>query len=70
MQELAEQHLPQDPNFTGLFLILVSKGPALVREVKRCRSARPTWSARRPGRTFTIITFTSWTKTGAISPSR
>src|SRR5258708_30942555 len=30
--ELAEKHLPKDPSFTGLFLILVAKAPALVWE--------------------------------------
>jgi hypothetical protein len=30
---LAEQYLPTDPRFTGLFLILVAKAPALVWEV-------------------------------------
>lgn len=31
--ELAEQHRPADPDFTGLFLILVAKAPAPVWEV-------------------------------------
>nr|VFK15064.1 MAG: hypothetical protein BECKLFY1418C_GA0070996_101250 [Candidatus Kentron sp. LFY] len=32
--ELAEAHLPQDPNFQGIFLILVAKAPGLVWDVK------------------------------------
>lgn len=36
--ELAEQHLPQDPQFRGVFVILVAKAPALVWEVKSCKS--------------------------------
>jgi len=31
--ELAEQHLPKDPNFVGVFLILVSRAPAPVWDV-------------------------------------
>jgi hypothetical protein len=38
--ELAEQYRPADPAFTRVFLILVAKAPALVREVvksdRRC----------------------------------
>lgn len=32
--ELAKEHLPSDPAFQGVFLILVAKAPALVWEVK------------------------------------
>ena len=32
--ELAEKYLPADPQFRGLFLILVAKAPALVWEVR------------------------------------
>ena len=32
--ELAEQYLPSDPEYQGLFLILVAKAPGLVWEVK------------------------------------
>jgi len=32
--ELAEQHLPTDPNFVGVFLILVSRAPAPVWDVQ------------------------------------
>jgi hypothetical protein len=33
--ELAEEHLPQDPQFRGLFLVLTGNAPAPVWEVKR-----------------------------------
>lgn len=33
--QLAEEHLPKDPNFSGLFLILVAKAPALVWKANR-----------------------------------
>lgn len=33
--EIAKQHLPQDPGFVGVFLILVGRAPALVWKVKR-----------------------------------
>nr|VFJ78827.1 MAG: hypothetical protein BECKFW1821C_GA0114237_12061 [Candidatus Kentron sp. FW] len=33
--ELAEKHLPQNPSFQGLFLILVAKAPGLVWDAKR-----------------------------------
>jgi hypothetical protein len=33
--EIAETYLPQDPNFVGVFLVLVSKAPALVWQVER-----------------------------------
>jgi hypothetical protein len=33
--ELAEQYLPTDPNFVGVFLILVSRAPAPVWDVQR-----------------------------------
>ena len=33
--ELAEEHLPQDPKFRGLFLVITGKAPAPVWEVKR-----------------------------------
>lgn len=32
---LAESHIPEDPNFTGVFLILVSRGKAPVWKVRR-----------------------------------
>jgi hypothetical protein len=33
--EIAKQHLPQDPDFVGVFLILVGRAPAPVWKVKR-----------------------------------
>lgn len=33
--ELAHEYLPSDPRFVGVFLVLVSKSPALVWQVKR-----------------------------------
>lgn len=33
--ELAEPHLPKDPKFRGLFLVITGKAPAPVWEVKR-----------------------------------
>jgi hypothetical protein len=33
--EIAEQHIPADPNFTGLFCVLVGRAPAPVREIQR-----------------------------------
>lgn len=44
--ELAEEHLPQDPNFTGLFLILVAKAPALVWHVEVSKNNRHLGSAK------------------------
>jgi len=35
---VAEQYLPQDPNFKGVFAILVSRAPGLVWEVKRSKA--------------------------------
>jgi len=35
--ELAKQHLPQDPNFVGVFLILVGRAPAPVWDVVRSK---------------------------------
>jgi hypothetical protein len=67
---LAEEYLPKDPNFTGLFLILVAKAPALVWKITRgkskCRISKPA----SPGLTSITTTFTSSTKSGDISPSR
>jgi hypothetical protein len=38
--ELAEQHLPSDPNFVGVFLILVSRAPAPVWDVQRSKQGK------------------------------
>ena len=45
---LAEEHLPKDPNFTGLFLILVAKAPALVWKITRGKSKVPHLEASKP----------------------
>lgn len=39
--ELAAQSRPQEPNFTGVFLILVAKAPALVWEVTQSSQGGP-----------------------------
>jgi hypothetical protein len=46
--ELAEQHRPADPNFRGLFLILVAKAPALVWEVTTSRRGVPHLARKTP----------------------
>ena len=38
---VAAEHLPKDPNFKGVFLILVAKAPALVWKVTPTRTAIP-----------------------------
>jgi len=46
--KLAEQHLPTDPKFTGLFLILVAKAPALVWEVTTSPGGGPHLTRKTP----------------------
>ncbi|MBI4611842.1 MAG: hypothetical protein HY726_22865 [Candidatus Rokubacteria bacterium] len=46
--ELAEQYRPQDSNFTGVFLILVAKAPALVWEVSQNSRGVPHLSRKTP----------------------
>jgi hypothetical protein len=46
--ELAEQHRPADPKFTGLFLILVAKAPALVWEVATSAQGVPHLTRKTP----------------------
>lgn len=46
--KLAEQHRPPDPNFTGLFLILVAKAPALVWEVTTSPRGVPHLTRKTP----------------------
>jgi hypothetical protein len=46
--ELAEQHRPSDPNFQGLFLILVAKAPGLVWEVKTGKNGIPHLERKTP----------------------
>jgi len=45
---LAEKRLPQDPNFRGVFLILVAKAPARVWKVKRARNGQPHLQTQSP----------------------
>jgi len=35
--EIAEQYLPTDPNFVGMFLILVGRAPAVVYDIQRSK---------------------------------
>jgi hypothetical protein len=46
--ELAERHRPADPKFTGLFLILVAKAPALVWEVTTKAQGVPHLTRKSP----------------------
>jgi hypothetical protein len=46
--EIAEQYRPTDPTFTGLFLILVAKAPALVWEVTMSRGGVPHLARKTP----------------------
>jgi hypothetical protein len=46
--ELAEQHRPLDPTFTGLFLILVAKAPAPVWDVTPSRRGVPHLTRKTP----------------------
>ena len=46
--EVAEQYLPQDPTFEGLFLISVAKAPALVWEVTKTKTGAPHLTRKQP----------------------
>ena len=46
--ELAEQYRPTDPHFTGVFLILVAKAPALVWEVAQNAAGVPHLRRKTP----------------------
>ncbi len=46
--ELAEQYRPTDPTFTGVFLILVAKAPALVWEVVKGAGGAPHLRRKTP----------------------
>lgn len=46
--EVAEQYVPQDPTFEGLFLILVAKAPALVWEVRKGKTGAPHLARKQP----------------------
>jgi len=47
-RELAEQYRPADPTFTGVFLILVAKAPALVWEVVKNAAGVPHLRRKTP----------------------
>ena len=69
--EIAEQHLSARQEKTGLFLILVSKAPALVWEVQPTASGKLGQLApKNPGLMGIIIPFLTGTQTGGISPSK
>jgi hypothetical protein len=38
--EIAEEYIPQDPTFRGVFLVLVAKSPTIVWDVKPCRNGQ------------------------------
>lgn len=46
--EIAAKHLPDDPKFQGLFLILVAKAPGLVWEVNTCKNGIPHLERKTP----------------------
>ncbi len=46
--QLAEKHLPSDPTFQGVFLILVAKAPAVVWEVQKTKTGVPHLERKRP----------------------
>ncbi|MGW8223842.1 MAG: hypothetical protein ACWGP1_16965 [Syntrophobacteria bacterium] len=46
--EIAQKHLPSDPNFEGLFLILVARAPGLIWEVKTCKNGIPHLERKTP----------------------
>src|SRR5262245_8360343 len=59
--ELAEPHVPKDPSFRGLFLVITGNAPAPIWEVKRNYDGGIIKSATaRTGRSSSITTFTSW----------
>jgi hypothetical protein len=46
--ELAESYLPQDPNYQGVFLILVAKAPGLVWKVTKTKNGQPHLERKTP----------------------
>lgn len=46
--EIAEDHLPADPNFVGVFLILVARAPAKVFTVRTCANGMPHLEVQDP----------------------
>lgn len=45
--EIAKQHLPEDPDFVGVFLILVGRAPAAVWDVQRTKKGKIVNIARK-----------------------
>jgi hypothetical protein len=45
---VAENYLPTDPKFQGVFLILVAKAPAAVWEVRKCKNGVPHLERKQP----------------------
>jgi len=46
--QLAEKHLPVDPSFQGVFLILVAKAPAVMWEVQKTKTGAPHLERKQP----------------------
>lgn len=46
--ELAAQYAPKDPKKKGLYLVLITRAPALVWDVKICRTGAPHLERRKP----------------------
>jgi len=67
---LAEKRLPQDPNFRGVFLILVAKAPARVWKVKRARNGQPHLQTQSPWPYVNHYHFLSYYRSGLGAPDR
>src|ERR1700746_80652 len=64
--ELAEPHVPKDPTFRGLFLVITGNAPAPTWEVKRNSDGLITEVRHRKNWPWSsITTFTSWIASGA-----
>jgi hypothetical protein len=46
--EIAAQHLPEDPNFQGVFCILIGRAPAPVRDVRISSNGQPHIATKKP----------------------
>jgi hypothetical protein len=46
--EVAREHHPKDPDFEGLYLVLITNAPALVWRVKKCSKGAPHLERRKP----------------------
>ena len=69
--EIAEEQLSAAKMKPGLFLILVSKAPALVWEAQRTPPGNSSgWCQNNLGPTSIIIPFISGTWNGGMSPSK